>query len=85
MHAKYEVCTSFGLKVIANFKVDNRQTDKQTQKQFAPIIQSRGIRMMTLLTFVISGPLPHSLVSGVVQVLTEMERYGKIHLSDLLI
>ena len=30
MHAKYEVSISYGSKVIAKVKVDNRQTDKQT-------------------------------------------------------
>ena len=33
MHAKYEVCISYGSRVIANVKVDNRQTDRQTNKQ----------------------------------------------------
>ena len=37
MHAKYEVSTSNGSKVIAKVKVDNRQTNRQTgQKQYAP-------------------------------------------------
>ena len=37
MHAKYEGSISYGSKVIAKVKVDNRQTDKQTeQKQYAP-------------------------------------------------
>ena len=37
MHSKYEVSISYGSKVIANVKVDNRQTNKQTgQKQYAP-------------------------------------------------
>ena len=43
MHAKYEVSTSNGSKVIANVKVDNRQTNKQTgQKQYAPDHSIRG-------------------------------------------
>ena len=29
MHAKYEVSVSYGSKVIANVKVDNRKTDRQ--------------------------------------------------------
>ena len=33
MHAKYEVSISYGSKVIAKVKVDNRQTG---QKQYAP-------------------------------------------------
>ena len=32
MHAKYEVSISYGSKVIAKVKVDNRQTDKQTDR-----------------------------------------------------
>ena len=37
MHTKYELSTFNGSKVIANVKVDNRQTNKQTeQKQYAP-------------------------------------------------
>ena len=43
MHAKYEVSISNGSKVIANVKVDNRQTNKQTgQKQYAPNHSIRG-------------------------------------------
>ena len=53
MHAKYEVSISYGSKVIAKVKVDNRQTnrqaDKQTDKQdknnMPPIIRSGGIKM----------------------------------------
>ena len=33
MHARYEVCTSYGSKVIAKVQVDNRQTNRQTNKQ----------------------------------------------------
>ena len=33
MHAKYEVSISYGSKVIAKVKVDNRQTNKQTDRQ----------------------------------------------------
>ena len=32
MHAKYEVSISYGSKVLAKVKVDNRQTDKQTDR-----------------------------------------------------
>ena len=53
MHAKYEVSISYGSKVIAKVKVDNRQIDKQTdrhlqtdrqigQKQYAPDHSVRG-------------------------------------------
>ena len=43
MHAKYEVSISYGSKVIAKVKVDNRQTDRQTgQKQYAPDHSIRG-------------------------------------------
>ena len=43
MHAKYEVSTSNGSKVIAKVKVDNRQTNKQNgQKQYAPDHSIRG-------------------------------------------
>ena len=53
MHAKYEVSTSNGSKVIANVKVDNRQTDRQTnkqtgQKQYAPDHSIRGIKRLTV-------------------------------------
>ena len=48
MHTKYEVSTSNGSKVIANVKVDNRQTDRQTNRQdknnMPPIIRSGGIK-----------------------------------------
>ena len=33
MHTKYEVSISYGSKVIAKVKVDNRQTYRQTDKQ----------------------------------------------------
>ena len=33
MHAKHEVSISYGSKVIAKVKVDNRQTNKQTDRQ----------------------------------------------------
>ena len=39
MHAKYEVSISYGSKVIAKVKVDNRQTG---QKQYAPDHSIRG-------------------------------------------
>ena len=43
MRTKYEVSTSNGSKVIANVKVENRQTNKQTgQKQYAPDHSIRG-------------------------------------------
>ena len=43
MHANYEVSISFGSKVIAKVKVDNRQTNRQTgQKQYAPDHSIRG-------------------------------------------
>ena len=47
MYAKYEVSISYGSKVIAKVKVDNRQTDKHTdkqtgQKQYAPDHSIRG-------------------------------------------
>ena len=48
MHAKYEVSISYGSKVIAKVKVDNRQTNKQTDRQdknnMPPIIRSGGIK-----------------------------------------
>ena len=49
MHAKYEVSISYGSKVIAKVKVDNRQTDKQKDRQqdknyMPPITQSGGIK-----------------------------------------
>ena len=34
MHAKHKVSISYGSKVIANVKIDNRQT---SQKEYAPI------------------------------------------------
>ena len=51
MHAKYEVSISYSSKVIAKVKVDNRQTDRPTnkqtnietgQKQYAPDHSIRG-------------------------------------------
>ena len=33
MHAKYEVSISYGSKIIAKVKVDNRQTNEQTDSQ----------------------------------------------------
>ena len=47
MHAKYEVSISYGSKVIAKVKVDNRQINRQThrqtgQKQYAPDHSIRG-------------------------------------------
>ena len=35
MHAKYEVSISYGSKVIVKVKVDNGQTDRQTDQQSA--------------------------------------------------
>ena len=61
MHAKYEVSTSNGSKVIANVKFDNKQTNKQTDKQtdkqtnrqdknnMPPIIRSGGIKMPLMM------------------------------------
>ena len=44
MHAKNEVSISYSIKVIANVKVNNRQTNKQTgQNNMPPIIQSGDI------------------------------------------
>ena len=57
MHAKYEVhvSTSNGSKVIAKVKVDNRQTNKQTDRQdknnMPPIIRSGGMKITILHTF----------------------------------
>ena len=49
MHAKYEVSISYGSIVIAKVKVDNRQTDKQTDREdknnMPPIIRSGGIKI----------------------------------------
>ena len=47
MHAKYEVSISYGSKVIAKVKVDNRhwQTDRQDKNNMSPIIQSGGIKI----------------------------------------
>ena len=48
MHAKYEVSISYGSKVIAKVKVDNRQTNQQINRQdkynMPPIIRSGGIK-----------------------------------------
>ena len=49
MHAKYEASISYGSKVIANVKVGNRQTNKQTDRQeknnMPSIIRSGGIKI----------------------------------------
>ena len=45
MHAKYEVSISYGSKVIAKVKVDNRQTDRQDKNNMPPIIRSGGIKI----------------------------------------
>ena len=48
MHAKYEVFISYGSKVIAKIKVDNKHTNKQTNRQdknnMPPIIRYGGIK-----------------------------------------
>ena len=49
MHAKYEVSTSNGSKVIANLKVDNRQTNRQDKNNMPQIIRSGGIKNKLLL------------------------------------
>ena len=60
MHAKYEVSASNGSKVIANVKVDNRQTDRQTNRQdknnMPAIIRSGGIKKSDLIHDV--NPIP---------------------------
>ena len=52
MHAKYEASISNGSKVIANVKVDNSQTNRQTNKQdknnMSPIIRSGGIKTVVI-------------------------------------
>ena len=48
MHAKYEVSISYGSKVIAKVKVDNRQTDRQDKNNMPPIIRSGGIIKVTV-------------------------------------
>ena len=52
MHAKYEVSISFGSKVKAKVKVDNTQTDRQTNRQdknnMPPIIPSGGIKYIAV-------------------------------------
>ena len=49
MHSKYEVSISYGSKVIAKVKVDNRQTNKQPDRQeknnISPINRSGGIKI----------------------------------------
>ena len=44
-HAKYKVSISYGSKVIAKVNIDNRQTDKQTDRQDKNIIRSGGIKI----------------------------------------
>ena len=43
----YEVSISCGSKVIANVKVDNRQTDRQDKNNMPLIIRSGGIKIET--------------------------------------
>ena len=42
MHAKYEASISYGSKVIANVKVDNRQTNRVRTKTNMPLIIGSG-------------------------------------------
>ena len=51
MHAKYEVCNSYCSKVIANVKVDNRQTNWQDKNNMLPIIRSRGMKSWALVEY----------------------------------
>ena len=44
MYAKHEVSISYGSKVIANVKADNRQTNRQDKNKMPPIIRSEGIK-----------------------------------------
>ena len=46
MHAYYEVYISYGSKVIANVKVDNRQTLRQDKNNMPPIIRHGGIKTL---------------------------------------
>ena len=52
MYAKNEVSISYGSKVIVKVKVDNRQTNKQTDRQdknnMLPIIQPGGMKIRIL-------------------------------------
>ena len=54
MHAIYEISVSYGSKVIAKVKVDNRQINKQTGRQvknnMPPIIRSGGIKTNSFLS-----------------------------------
>ena len=44
MHAKYEVSISYGSKVIAKVKVD----DRQDKNNMTPIIRSGGIKIQSM-------------------------------------
>ena len=46
MHAKYEAFISYGSKVKAKVKVDNRQTNRQDKNNMPPIIRSGGIKKL---------------------------------------
>ena len=57
MYAKDEVSISYGSKVVANVKVDNRhwQTDRQDKNNMPPIIQSGGIKIAKARSIWYSG------------------------------
>ena len=73
MHTKYEVSTSNGSKVIANVKVDNRQTNKQTgQKQYAPDHSIRGHKNTTLNKQTIKKNINHIPVKYFKQMISSL-------------
>ena len=63
MHAKYEVSTSYNSKVIANVKVDNRQTNKQTDRQdknnMPPSFDLGALKSLVYYSFNPSYPKGH--------------------------
>ena len=66
MRAKYDVPN--GSKVIAKVKVDNRQTDKQTeQNQYAPVHSNQGIT-------IVNNPPPSPNIATKDQQLSEVKR-----------
>ena len=49
MHVKFEISISYSSKVTAKVKVNNRHTDRPNKISMPPIIQSKGIKILSWL------------------------------------